>query len=869
MRKITSLLVLLILAFVGAGSAQADVVAGKVYTIRPYSASTQYVVPAASWAATGGNMTAYASEATAESGHWLIKSTNLTGTFSISRACDADKSGDIGYLNPWDASSNSENAVGCWKTNDGNDRWIFAEVEGHEGVYTIQNNDNKSVYMYYKADASALYFNKPTTTGETNWFYVTEVVEAPEASIIDLSKNYYLKHVQSGKYVVLGNVGDSNVTVSSTDKTAFTFAKSGNGFTIKNADADVYLSAERWNAYPHGSAFVWTVNKSDDTFTFYQETTANKGYLGYASTDEGVKLYCDKGATAYVTYELEEVPAVEPLKSIADIIEGKLYTIQSVDRGYFVYSSSYADEYISGSARAGYTFSATDPNCQFAFIQHDGKTYLWSKGAQKFVEYASDGLKVTANVPESDLNFLASTGSAKETHPVVLEIDKQHQCNMSTDQGQGILTNWNKTSDNGNMLRILPVADLTSEELAAIYAIWEIPNYDVVYNYMLDGEVWKTETRSLPLGSTVTAPATYAYVSETYDDVQKVVDGENVVVVTCTPTALPFTVTTDESAPVLGKLYVHSNQTRIAYVDAEGKGMDSGATGGKGNMPAEFSDGYLWYITGNIKEGFKLHNLSMDGTLHATEGQATMSGEASDVFELRYGTHGTDSWNYKTVLGFDQTNDQIFALYSEERGQYLNAQTGLKYWNAADNGSTFHFEPVEDVLVTIGSKGYATLYREYPLAVPAGVKAYVLSENEDGETLHAEEVTTIPAGTGVVLQGAENIYTFKVARSEAAESCLSGVYVDTPVEAKSVLVFNVEDGVPGFYTYDNTNLSAHKAYYVNTTGASNLRIVFDGELTGISTIETPATGVIYDLQGRRVMKAQNGIFIQNGKKVVK
>lgn len=129
----------------------------------------------------------------------------------------------------------------------------------------------------------------------------------------------------------------------------------------------------------------------DVTLTYDGHTYNNGGTVdvtgAIAATDITIEPEAPAGyeysivvdATAK-TVTVTKVP--KKLSSLAEVVEGTLYTIQSVDRGYFVYSSTYADEYISGSARASYTFSATDPNCQFAFIQHDGKTYLWSKGAQ-------------------------------------------------------------------------------------------------------------------------------------------------------------------------------------------------------------------------------------------------------------------------------------------------------------------------------------------------------------------------------------------------------------------------------------------------------------------------------------------------------
>ena len=66
---------------------------------------------------------------------------------------------------------------------------------------------------------------------------------------------------------------------------------------------------------------------------------------------------------------------------------------------------------------------------------------------------------------------------------------------------------------------------------------------------------------------------------------------------------------------------------------------------------------------------------------------------------------------------------------------------------------------------------------------------------------------------------------------------------------------------------------AYRAYLKNNTGAEgvNLSIMVDGELTGIYNIQNAenADGIIYNLNGQRVNNAQKGIFIINGKKVVR
>ena len=66
-----------------------------------------------------------------------------------------------------------------------------------------------------------------------------------------------------------------------------------------------------------------------------------------------------------------------------------------------------------------------------------------------------------------------------------------------------------------------------------------------------------------------------------------------------------------------------------------------------------------------------------------------------------------------------------------------------------------------------------------------------------------------------------------------------------------------------------SSLPAGKAYISVPSGAREIDIVFSGA-TAVSELKAAETdGVIYNLNGVRVAKAQKGIYIQNGKKIVK
>lgn len=79
-----------------------------------------------------------------------------------------------------------------------------------------------------------------------------------------------------------------------------------------------------------------------------------------------------------------------------------------------------------------------------------------------------------------------------------------------------------------------------------------------------------------------------------------------------------------------------------------------------------------------------------------------------------------------------------------------------------------------------------------------------------------------------------------------------------------------------WYSTGQSNIKAFRGYFefVNVlasleTAASNAKIVFRGETTGIKgvTVET-ANDDMYDLQGRRIVNPDKGVYIKNGKKVV-
>ena len=74
----------------------------------------------------------------------------------------------------------------------------------------------------------------------------------------------------------------------------------------------------------------------------------------------------------------------------------------------------------------------------------------------------------------------------------------------------------------------------------------------------------------------------------------------------------------------------------------------------------------------------------------------------------------------------------------------------------------------------------------------------------------------------------------------------------------------------GFFEPTATTIPANRAFFMDTTGSS-IALNF-GNVTAINNVATDnvnANAPIFDLSGRRVVKAvKGGLYIQNGKKYI-
>lgn len=169
---------------------------------------------------------------------------------------------------------------------------------------------------------------------------------------------------------------------------------------------------------------------------------------------------------------------------------------------------------------------------------------------------------------------------------------------------------------------------------------------------------------------------------------------------------------------------------------------------------------------------------------------------------------------------------------------------------------------------SISAAGYATLFTDKALDFSeTGLTAYVAVEN--GDDVSFEEVTTIPANTGVLLKGNQGDYTIPVTATAAeATSALVGVLVDTEVNAPIYVLLNGNEGVGFYKTTAAFTVGANTAYLPGTASARSF-IGFRNEATGIKALTTiELDGKVYNMNGQRVAAPQKGLYIVNGKKTI-
>ena len=233
-----------------------------------------------------------------------------------------------------------------------------------------------------------------------------------------------------------------------------------------------------------------------------------------------------------------------------------------------------------------------------------------------------------------------------------------------------------------------------------------------------------------------------------------------------------------------------------------------------------------------------------------------------------------------TNIQFSEAANSAAGCYNVKfnGNRFLNTKaSGSNYYTDAENsapndGFNFQMEYVESLPLSVGAAGYATLIAPVALEIPADVEVYTAAF-EDGKAKLTSISDVIPANVGVVVKAAQGTYNFNITTTEnVATSALSGVpnTANVASESAAFILANGKHGV-GFYKLSSANRAIHgfRAFYTAPAEAQAVSaFLLEDNVTGIEEIETSADKApIYDLSGRRVAKAEKGVYIQNGRKI--
>lgn len=244
----------------------------------------------------------------------------------------------------------------------------------------------------------------------------------------------------------------------------------------------------------------------------------------------------------------------------------------------------------------------------------------------------------------------------------------------------------------------------------------------------------------------------------------------------------------------------------------------------------------------------------------------------------------------KNNMGSFQVIDKGNALYAlkdvtstEKNFCYIHDASSQSHnlvgWGESADASQWYIVEATDVEVTLNTAdnaSYATTYLPFAVSNVEGATAYI-GQKQGESTLRATAIEAgIPANTGVILKGAANeakaVLTLGEATSNVQNNALTGTLVEKDYATSELVFGKSAEGTVGFYSMaEGSKIGANKAYLA-TAATQAMKLVFDGGVTGIENVMVEAAHAnapIYDLTGRRVMKAvKGGLYIQSGKKFI-
>lgn len=558
-------------------------------------------------------------------------------------------------------NNNQQNGTLCtWNSDGALYGWNHTAENPKEGGdggsnFQISGTETFNVVVEGNADGGVVIAGDQYGAGTVNTF--TVLADAATA-----------KEVEGYNGVV--KVEGTTITVTYSEWPTWTVSISG-------IDEGILEEGEELSAFINDYGLVY----DGDTFkaASVSESDVNAGEIvGYSST----VTIADNTIT--IVYKKIVLPVIS-----AEMVEAnKAYYIYTTARGGITVKNA-DDTRIWGTSEGGVnqTVSAENELMRFAFISYKDNLYLYSIAAGKFVGAGTEKTGALTSAPVDPIFFKdadATNGWAR------LAFSDSKNINLGG-SNQMVIDGWN-TLDAGNKFIIKEAADFDPTEVLA-----SLQFATITVNYYIGERLYKSVENEVQIGETFQVEALPFTALAAEQEAFEVTE-DKTINVTVTED-LPFEVSDPNSSDPdemykCGVLFVHANQTRYTFAQENEDGSFTPANDDN-NRPESISPLYMWYITGNLIDGFKVWNYQADAALLASDNTVTFDDEGT-AFELC-----TFSPDYNG--NFDKLNadtnlvkSKKFTLHCDKG--YVNSQsTEMKYWENADAGSTFVFAMVNDV----------------------------------------------------------------------------------------------------------------------------------------------------------------------------
>ena len=500
-----------------------------------------------------------------------------------------------------------------------------------------------------------------------------------------------------------------------------------------------------------------------------------------------------------------------------------------------------------------------------------------------------------------------SKGSAYIFEPVSMDGVTAYTVNVTGAEGYVTLNSTNEVAKNGGFFLLSSApqnSDFTAATVANYDAAVSIEGNTINVNYTYKLEYIK------PLAEAALAKTGVGYPkadAATRTALAEVVKGTDATAIGNALKAFQ-TSTEDIQLPEDGKAYYikvpYINGT-ANYLYSDGNNETSNRVGNKAddqitdkndkvfvchivNGKYMFATNHGTYLSwADSGDGTKSYKTSAQTTTYVAQNDWTIEPATLDKGAGKVSlTDRADVFGLVQMKALGKNGQTTYYLNSRMNDAFVSQNSTDKFYdanNGVNRSCYYQFEEVEypntitfhDATGINGVSHIATFSAPFATIIPEGVKAYYVSAKGAEATMTAIDAQAIPANQGVILTSESGAAATMVPAAGETAATITGNQLGHSAGAARALTagegYILGNGTEGtaFYPCKAGSLPINKAYLLGN-GENAIVMNFGNAVTGINTIAAPASAKapIFDLSGRRVVKATKGLYIQNGKKFI-